>query len=66
MALSKEVEDWLKWRDRERAKHRVMTVAEWEAWCRGGDAISHPSSASCFPGGLTILFGDGIIGKTIP
>lgn len=52
----KEIDDWMTWRDAERAKHRFMTAGEYWAWCRGGDAISHPSSANAFPGGLTIDF----------
>lgn len=58
------IEEWLDWREEQRRRHRVMTYAEYMTWCRGGDAISCPSSANAFPGGLTIDFSEpGIIGR---
>lgn len=49
------LDEWFQWRDLNRSKHRTMTLSEYAAWCRGGDAISHPSAANAFPGGLTII-----------
>lgn len=49
-----EIGVFLKWREVERHKRRIMTAAEYEMWRRGGDAISSPTEASAFPGGLTI------------
>lgn len=60
----REIDRWLKWCDRERRKHRVMTAGEYDAWRRGGDAISSSGETNAFPGGLTIIFGPSIIGKT--
>ncbi len=59
-------EEYFDWVERERSKHRVMTAAEYNAWCKVGDAISYPSTSNCFPGGITITFGpdDGIMGRT--
>jgi hypothetical protein len=60
-------EEWFAWREAERRKRRVMTVGEYRAWCRGGDAISSSAEANPFPGGLTILLGTPpIIGRTTP
>lgn len=56
------------WRAAEKKKHRVMTWSQYQAWCIGGDSISHPSSTNPFPGGLTITPDDTplpVIGKTI-
>lgn len=39
--------------------------AEYAVWRYSGDGISHPSSSNAFPGGLTILFGPPILGKTV-
>lgn len=55
MTTDEEIDRWLAWKDRERRKHRTMTLGEYIAWSRGGDAISHSSEANPFPGGLTIL-----------
>jgi hypothetical protein len=38
-----------------RRRPRVMTAAEYWAWCRTGDDISHPSQATPFLNTLTIL-----------
>jgi hypothetical protein len=54
-STSTQVESFFLWREEQRRKHRVMTWGEYAAWCRGGDAISSPSSSSAFPGGLTII-----------
>lgn len=51
------VDEFFEWRKAERKKHRTMTMAEYQAWCRTGDAISHPCNSNSFPGGLTIVFG---------
>ncbi|WP_162918496.1 hypothetical protein [Taklimakanibacter deserti] len=57
-------EQFWKWREEMRRKHRTMTIGEYMAWCRGGDAISCPSSTDAFPGGITILLNTPpIIGK---
>lgn len=68
MSLSPEVEEWMDWRDRERRKHRLMTLHEYRMWCVVGDAISDPSTSNAFPGGLTIILAKGrddfILGKT--
>lgn len=65
MSISPEVEAWLKWRQRERSKHRTMTITEYMAWCRGGDAISSSAEANALPCGLTIELGtSAIIGRT--
>lgn len=65
ITISPEAERWFEWRSKERAKHRVMTSAEYFAWCRSGDVLSSPSDANAFPGGITIDFSDnGILGKT--
>lgn len=62
-----ETERFFEWRNRERRKHRVMTAAEYFAWCRCGDILSHPSSANAFPGGVSIDFSPsaGILGKVV-
>jgi len=60
-------DEYFAWRDAERRKHRTMTSAEYAVWVRGGgDAISSPSQANAFPGGLTIIIGPeaSIIGRT--
>lgn len=54
--VSKEAQDWFEARDRMHQRHRVMTFAEYHAWCAAGDALAHPSDANAFPGGLTIVF----------
>lgn len=64
----KELARWLEWCDQERHKHRIMTIAEYEAWQRGGgDAISSPSEGNPFPGGWTLLFESRplIFGRTV-
>lgn len=61
----KQIDEFDAWRKRERLKHRVMTQAEYAVWRYSGDGISHPSSSNAFPGGLTILFGLPILGKTV-
>ncbi len=60
-------EEYFDWVERERRKHRVMTAAEYSAWYKVGDAISHPSTGNAFPGGITITFGpdDSIFGHTL-
>ena len=60
-------EEYFDWAECERSKHRVMTAAEYRAWCKVGDAISHPSTGNSFPGGITITFGPGddIFGHTL-
>jgi hypothetical protein len=63
--VDKELDAWLAWRERERNKHRVMTWSEYRAWCVIGDAISSPRENVSFPGGLTIEFGSGVMGRTI-
>ncbi len=59
-------EEYFRWRDREHVKRRVMTAAEYGAWCKAGDALSSPSESNPFPGGLFISFGpdDGVLGYT--
>lgn len=63
--MTDEIDKFFAWRESMRRKPRTMTIAEYSAWCRNGDAISHPSSANAFPGGLTITFGPsaGILGR---
>jgi hypothetical protein len=63
----RKMDEFFAWRETERMKHRVMTMAEYAAWCRGGDLISHPSCGNAFPGGVTILFSwsEGVLGKTV-
>ena len=66
MSISAEAQEFFDWRDRQRKKHRTMTIAEYDAWCCRGDAISSPSCSNAFPGGITIIFGDrnnSILGK---
>ncbi len=65
--MSKEADEFFAWRNTMRRKHRVMTWAEYRAWCRVGDDLSHSSDAGAFPGGLTIVFGSnsGIFGKCV-
>lgn len=48
--------EWHKWRDEQRRRPRIMTISEYMVWSRTGDAISDHTSASAFPGGLTIDF----------
>ncbi len=59
-------EEYFEWRDRERAKRRVMTAAEYGVWCKAGDALSSPHETNPFPGGLYIAFGSeaGVLGYT--
>lgn len=53
-----EIDYFFNWRETERNKRRIMTWAEYQAWCRGsGDGISSSAEANPFPGGLTIIFG---------
>jgi len=54
--MDQQVEKYLKWRDEQRQRHRVMNLSEYTAWQRGGDAISCPSDSNAFPGGITIEF----------
>ncbi len=63
MMETADLDHWWQWRETQRRKHRTMTLGEYMAWCRGGDAISSSSEANAFPGGLTILFTPPIIGK---
>jgi len=65
--MSDPVEEFFKWADEQRQKHRVMTMAEYQAWLIAGDAISDHTSTNPFPGGLTIRFnkGSSIIGRTL-
>lgn len=67
--ISPEAEEFFAWRNQMRQKHRVMTWAEYNSWCRSGDIISHPSTSNCFPGGLTIDFRggreSGIMGRCV-
>lgn len=51
----RQIDDFFAWRDRQRKRHRVMTMGEYQAWKSGGDMISHPSNSNCFLGGLTLL-----------
>ncbi len=52
------VDEFFAWRDTMRRKHRTMTLAEYQAWVRGGgDVLSTPVTTNPFPGGLTITFG---------
>jgi hypothetical protein len=63
-ADQEELDRYFAWRDAMRRKHRTMTMGEYRAWLQGGDLISHPSKASNFLGGLTILLDTpAIIGK---
>lgn len=69
MSTAKAVEEFFRWRDVERRKHRYMTVAEHRAWCIAGGILSHPYSSNAFPGGITIDFSSpdsGIFGTTTP
>lgn len=64
--MTNPVEDFFAWREEQRQKHRVMTLAEYSAWCRNGDAISCPTSSNAITGGLTIrLDASPIIGRVI-
>ena len=63
--MSDEVTEYFDRAEELRSQHRVMTWAEYQAWCRAGDGISFPSEAHPFPGGLTIKFGGNpILGTT--
>lgn len=66
MAERDEIDAVLERHEKLRQQHRVMTQAEYAAWCRHGDAISHPSSGNPFPGGLTITMGPPYIGRLAP
>lgn len=55
--------EFLKWREVQRKRHRVMTVGEYYAWRQGGDVLSSPTEANAFPCGLTIEYGPGVIGR---
>lgn len=48
-------EEIFAWRKQQRKRRRVMTMGEYGLWCRGGDYFDHPSDASCFRGGLTLI-----------
>jgi hypothetical protein len=64
MSKEQEIENFFRWRDGMNRKHRTMTVGEYMAWCRGGDAVSHPSNSNALRGGLTIILNTPpIIGK---
>lgn len=50
-----EMDQFMRWRDEQRSRPRVMTWGEYTAWHRGGgDVISSASETNAFPGGLTI------------
>lgn len=55
ITVSKEAAEFFRWRDQINRKHRTMTLGEYQAWCNGGDAVSHPSNTNALRGGLTIL-----------
>lgn len=60
MATKKEreqIEAYYNWRREQQGKPRVMTAAEYHAWCAAGDGISHPSCSNAMRGGLTIILG---------
>lgn len=67
ITVSPDAERFFVWRKEQRRKPRVMTWAEYQAWCRGGDLISHPSDSNAMTGGLTIKLGpaSGVIGEIV-
>jgi hypothetical protein len=65
MAKQKELDAWFAWREKERQKDRVMTVGEYQAWCRGGDCLGWSGSTNPGFRNLTITPGAPIIGQVI-
>lgn len=51
----KTTDEYFDWRNQQRQRHRVMTLGEYNLWCKVGDAFDDHCSTDTFRGGLTIV-----------